>query len=69
MNRSAGGLAISVPESFPLGILLSVRIVAAPERTPWTQVEVKECQRLAGRWLLHCQFVQVPPPEVLVLFR
>jgi hypothetical protein len=69
MNRSAGGLGLSVAQPVTAGTFLSVRVALASESIPWVVVEVKACQPLAGRWLLCCQFVQAPPAEVLLLFR
>jgi hypothetical protein len=69
VNRSAGGLGLSEAQPALEGALLSVRVAIAPETLPWTQVQVKSCIPVTGRWILGCQFVETPPREVLLMFR
>jgi hypothetical protein len=69
MNRSTGGLGLSVPQPMEPGLFLHVRVTRAPDDVPWVTVEVKSCRPLAGRWILGCQYVEAPSKEVLLLFR
>lgn len=68
MDRSMGGLCLSVTQLVGAGTILSVRTANAPQSTPWVQVEVKSCRDLGGRWELGCQYVRTPPWGVLLLF-
>ncbi len=68
-NRSAGGLCISVPRPVPEGTILEVRFTLAPEAIPWVRAQVKGCRSVTGRWVLHCQYLGVPSPEAVLLFR
>jgi hypothetical protein len=69
VNRSSGGLGLSAAESFLEGTILNVRIAIAPESVPWVRVIVKGCQPQSGRWFLSCQFVEIPPKEILLMFK
>ena len=68
-NRSAGGLCISVSQPVPEGTILEVRFSLAPTTIPWVQAQVKGCRSVTGRWILHCQYVGIPSPEAVLLFR
>jgi hypothetical protein len=65
-NRSAGGLALSAPQSVPEGTLLSVRVTTVPDSVPWVQLIVKNCHPLGDRWILGCQFASPPHPDALL---
>jgi hypothetical protein len=69
INRSVGGLGLSLPEAIPNGTVIKVRVAVAPDSIPWTDMVVCGCNALAGRWILNCQFVSPPPDEVRLLFR
>lgn len=68
INRSTGGICLSVVDEGPVGAILSVRPTHAPPDTPWTQVEVRNCHFHIQRWQLGCQFCTQVPLEVMVLF-
>jgi hypothetical protein len=68
VNRSQGGLGLSVPQPISLNTILHVRITHAPESIPWTALEVKSCYFKANRWLLGCQFAEAPEREVFLMF-
>lgn len=68
LDRSTGGLCLSVPQQMMTGTVLSVRTTNAPESIPWVQVEVKSCRPNGGEFELGCQFVKTPPWSVMLLF-
>ncbi len=68
LDRSTGGLCLSVPDQITTGTILSVRTTNAPESIPWVQVEVKSCRPTGGEFELGCQFVKTPPWSVMLLF-
>jgi hypothetical protein len=69
MNRSTGGLGLSVSYPFPNRSLLEVRAVSAAETIPWVQVQVMNRNELSGRWMLSCRYVGTPAPEAVALFK
>ncbi len=68
LDRSLGGLGMTVERSFEPGEILAVRPAAAPEMTPWYDVEVLRCQNSGEGWNLSCRFVKTPPYSILLLF-
>ncbi len=66
LNRSLGGLGLSVPRSVDAGTILSVRQALGNEVTPWVRVEVRYCRMERGRWTLGCKFVEHLPSNSLV---
>lgn len=68
VDRSIGGLCLSVEKPVETGMILSVRTNNAPVEVPWVQVEVRSCRQLNQEWELGCQFVRTPPWSVLLLF-
>jgi hypothetical protein len=68
IDRSTGGLCLSVSDAVVEGTVLSVRTSNAPETIPWVQLEVKNCRAVGGEFELGCQFVRTPPWSVLLLF-
>jgi hypothetical protein len=68
IDRSAGGLCLTIDRPFNAGELLSVRPAHAPGGTPWVQVEVKSCRQRLGVWEVGCRFVQPPSLNVLLHF-
>ena len=67
LDRSVGGLRLSVSREFPSGAILHVHPPEAPEST-WVQVEVKSCAGQEETWELGCQFVRSPSYYVLLMF-
>ena len=67
-NRSAGGLCLTVSKQFEVGEILSVRAAQAKISVPWLQVEVKYCFLREDEWLAGCNYVSVPPWNILLLF-
>lgn len=68
IDRSRGGLRLAVPDPIPVGTLLQVRTTHDPQCAPWVQLCVKRCWQRNDLWVVGCQFVQMPPVNVLLLF-
>jgi len=68
VDRSTGGLCLSVPGAIPEGTILSVRTTNAPNSIPWVQIEVKNCRAVGKEYELGCRFVRTPPWSVMLLF-
>jgi hypothetical protein len=68
LDRSMGGLGLSVDEPVSEGTILSVRAANAPPNIAWVQVAVRSCRQEGASWDLGCQFVRTPSWGVLLLF-
>jgi hypothetical protein len=68
VDRSQGGLRISLSQSFPVGTLLTVRPSSSPAQVPWIQIQVKHHLKRDGQWELGCAFTQPPSAGVVLLF-
>jgi hypothetical protein len=68
IDRSVGGLRLSVDQPVTPATILSVRTTDAPESTPWVQVEVRNCAACDKNWELGCRFVRTPAWSILLLF-
>jgi hypothetical protein len=68
LDRSVGGLCLSVDAPLPVGSVWQVRPRTAPETTPWTPVEVRTCRPDKGEWEVGCRFVKTPQFNVMLLF-
>jgi hypothetical protein len=69
LDRSTGGLCLSVAAPIPEGTLLTVRTNHAPQTVPWVRVEVRNCRPVSDKeWELGCKFDKTPPWSVLLLF-
>ena len=68
VNRSRGGLCLSVDRPVEVGQVIHVRAAHAPDGLPWVEMRVKRCQTNGERWRLGCQFVAELPWSVLLLF-
>jgi hypothetical protein len=68
IDRSKGGLCLSLPRPVSVGTTLQVRACQAPEGTPWIGVRVRHCVERGDRWELGCQFLEELPWSVLLLF-
>jgi hypothetical protein len=58
LNRSSGGLCVIVGVAVDPGTLMRVLPCHAPESTPWTSVEVRNCLAIGDGWRLGCRFVE-----------
>ncbi|MBL8797903.1 MAG: PilZ domain-containing protein [Planctomycetia bacterium] len=69
LDRSTGGLCLSVAAPIPEGTFLTVRTNNAPQTVPWIKVEVRNCRSVGDKeWELGCKFDKTPPWSVLLLF-
>jgi hypothetical protein len=64
-NRSVGGLRLVQENAVAVGTVLNVRPGRSSEPVPWTQVEVRNCQKTTSGWELGCSFVRTPPSTYL----
>jgi hypothetical protein len=69
MNRSSGGLGVSVPQPVGQGSIVRVRATTAPPAIPWVEAEIRDCQPQTGRWFLHCRYAAPPPSEAVLFFK
>lgn len=67
VDRSRGGIALLMQQELPIGLVVNAR-----PRTSSTNysvpVEVRSCRRNRDGWVVGCQFQQIPPWNVLLLF-
>jgi len=68
MDRSMGGLRLSVDEPIEEGTVLRVRRAAAPTEVPWVDVQVKSVRTKENTWELGCQFTRSLTWDVLMQF-
>jgi hypothetical protein len=68
MDRSLGGLCLLSEAPVAVGSKLRVRPRHASGRQLWTPVRVCACRRHREGWSVHCQFLHLPPMNVLLLF-
>jgi hypothetical protein len=68
VDRSAGGIGLSLDHSLPIGTIVRVRPSKAPETAPWVEVQVKSCRAEGTEFELGCQFLKLPPFNVMLLF-
>jgi hypothetical protein len=68
-DRSPGGLGLATERPLDVGTWLRVRPTIVPDDVAWVDVLVKDVRPQGPRWVLGCQFVEVPPRELLMLFR
>jgi hypothetical protein len=68
IDRSRGGLCLSISRSVAVGTTLQVRACHAPEALPAIQVLVRHCSEKGERWHVGCQFMERLPWSVLLMF-
>lgn len=68
LDRSTGGLRLSLRVAVATGIALQVKAEHAPETTPWVTVVVRNCRHAGQHYELGCEFDKTPPWNVLLLF-
>jgi len=61
-------LRLSTAKSIPVGATIHVRTSNAPAGTPWVEAMVRWCSKVESGYQAGCQFVQIPPWNVLLLF-
>jgi hypothetical protein len=68
VDRSVGGLCLTVEAPVEQGSLWQVRPRKAPDQAPWTPIEVCTCRQERGTFEVGCRFIQTPPWNVMLLF-
>ncbi len=68
LDRSLGGLGLSMPRPFHTGTILELCPTHAPPGVRWVRARVKHCAPLGKRWRLGCQYIGTPTSEMLLLF-
>jgi hypothetical protein len=68
VDRSLGGLCLLAEMPVEAGSRLRVRPRHTSGNAIWTPIRVRSCHRDREGWMLHCQFLQIPPMNVLLLF-
>jgi hypothetical protein len=61
LNRSLGGLGLSVSRALEVGAIVDVRAAGEDDITSRVRVEVRYCRLERGRWRLGCKFVDPLP--------
>ena len=68
LDRSMGGLCLTVRNEMKPGTPLAVLPVNAPNMTPWVDIEVRSCKDLPDGYELGCQFLKTPNWSILLMF-
>jgi hypothetical protein len=68
LDRSRGGLSISMSQPAATGSVLRVRVASLADEMACVDVEVRHCRRTGKHWLVGCKFVEELPWTVLLLF-
>lgn len=68
LDRSLGGLCISVQQPIEVGAHVAARRQAAPESTPWVELRVLNVREQESTWELGCEYLRTPAWEVLLQF-
>jgi len=67
VDRSSGGLCLSLEKPIDVGTFLRLRPSKAPVTAPWIDVQVRSCRADEANWELGCQFITIPPFNTLLL--
>jgi hypothetical protein len=67
-DRSVGGLGLNLDREVAADTILSVRPLGSPDTIPWVQVRVLHCEGDKDHWQLGCEFLRVPPWNVMMHF-
>jgi len=68
MDRSLGGLVLSVDQPLEEGTVLRVRRLNAPADVPWVEIQVKSVRVKESTWEIGCQFTRSLTFDVLMQF-
>jgi hypothetical protein len=68
LNRSRGGLFLSVPRKIEVGRVLALRTPDFPDLVASVHVRVRHCKQRGEAWRIGCQFMEELPWSVLLLF-
>jgi hypothetical protein len=69
LDRSRGGLRLSVGAPLPAGALVRVRRAGAAGDDAWVSARVRWCSTAGGGHEVGCQFTDDSPLRVMLLFR
>jgi hypothetical protein len=68
MDRSIGGLGLSIDQPVEAGTILRVRRPTAPADIPWVEIQVKSVRIKETTWEIGCQFTRSLTFDVLMQF-
>jgi hypothetical protein len=68
MDRSIGGLGLSIDQPVEPGTILRVRRPTAPADIPWVEIQVKSVRIKETTWEIGCQFTRSLTFDVLMQF-
>jgi hypothetical protein len=68
LDRSTGGLRITVASPLEVGTAVQVRAANAPETVEFVNVIVRSCRKSGEFYEVGCEFEKTPPWNVLLLF-
>jgi hypothetical protein len=68
MDRSIGGLGLSVDQPIEPGTMLRVRRPTAPADIPWVEIQVKSIRIKETTWEIGCQFTRSLTFDILMQF-
>lgn len=68
VDRSIGGLCLSVDHEIEQGTILRVRRPNAPANVPWVDIRVQSIRRQDDTFDLGCEFLRTPTWEILIQF-
>jgi hypothetical protein len=68
VDRSVGGLCLSVEQPLNTGTILNVRPRRAQQTAPWLAIEIRSCRADGGGWEVGCRFLKPPQWNDLLLF-
>jgi PilZ domain len=68
LNRSRGGLSLSVPQKLEVGRLIAVRTPDFPDCLASVRLRVRHCKEKGDKWQVGCQFMEELPWSVLLIF-
>jgi hypothetical protein len=68
MDRSMGGLGMSVDQPIEEGTILRVRRATAPADVPWVEIQVVSVRIKENAWELGCQFTRSLSWDILMQF-
>jgi len=67
VDRSRGGIGLLLQQELPIGLVLNARPKTSSTNYS-VPIEVRTCRRGRDGWVAGCQFLQMPPWNVLLLF-
>ena len=68
LNRSRGGLFLSLPQKLAVGQLIAVRTPEFPDCLASVRLRVRHCKQKGDNWQIGCQFMEELPWSVLLIF-